>query len=146
MSERAMRQLLRARELLRTVVGGTWSPPSLHLSMAHDAAESALRAILYAQGVTWQGERRPDLIACEKKESLGEVWTKLEPWLDEYAWLWTWKKQLRCRRFDEFPKIDPSEARQMVDRATECARRIVEIAESVLHVPGTFSDRVSFTP
>jgi len=143
-SERALRQLQRARELLRTVVGGTWSPPSLHLSMAYDAAESALRAILYARGVTWRGERRLDLIASEKKELLGEAWVRLEPWLDDYAWLWSWKKEVRRKRFDELPKIDRAEAREMVDRATECARRIVEIAETVVRIPDTFNGPVSY--
>lgn len=142
MSERAARQLQRARELLRTVAGGTWSPASLHVSVAHDAAESALRAILYARAVSWRGERRPDMVAREKKALLEDLWPQLEPWLEEYAWLWTWKKQIRRKRFDQLPKIDPSEARAMTDRATECATELVRIAESLVQISDNFDSPV----
>lgn len=135
MPSRAESRLLRAREFLRTLLGGTWSSPFLHLVVAHDAAENALRAILCARRITRQGRRRPDLIASNKKQHLEDVWPQLEPLLDDYAWLRTWKERARQGRLDDIQQADPEEQRAMIERAAKCAQQLVEIAEAVVRIP-----------
>lgn len=105
---------------------------SISVALAQDAAEQALRAILYVRGITRQGDHRPDEKAREHQALLKDLWPDLEPQLVEYAWLWKYRNQARYQHVDAPPIAEPEIIHQDVERAASCVRVLIAIAERIV--------------
>lgn len=103
------------------------------LALAQDAAEQALRSILFARGISRQGDHRPDLNAQCHKHLFADLWSELEPQCAEYSWLWHWRNQARYSYTDAPPISEPEITAETMNRAVACARALTSLAETVVH-------------
>ena len=130
MNDRTRSHLLKARQLEQSIRDDQL--PSVRITQAQDAAEHAFRAILFGMGIKRVREHRLDVMAQEHHQQLVDVWPRLAPLLNEYAWLWEWRNSARYRHVDVPAYSDPPITDEMVERAKRTTRRLIEIAETLV--------------
>jgi hypothetical protein len=128
-----MSHLLKAQHHLRLMEGEGSNPlRSITMELAHDAAENAFRAVLFARGISRQGDHRPDTKALEHLDAFEDIRREIEVLAAEYAWLWPWRNVVRYKHVDTADTSDPEISSETLGRAQMCARRLVALAEHVV--------------
>src|SRR5688500_6563461 len=96
--DRTRSHLLKAQQLEMSIREDAL--PSIQITQAQDAAEHAFRAILFGMGISRLGRHRLDEVARQHRAELDDVWSRLVPWLEEYAWLWDLRNVARYNHVD----------------------------------------------
>ncbi len=135
MIDRTRSSLMKAKQLEKSIDAQVL--PSLQITQAQDAAEHAFRAILFGMSVSRVGNSRGgrhelDQIARMHRNQLGQIWFRLEPLLDEYAWLWQLRNVARYDHIDMPPFSDPPITPDMLNRAKSIVLGLIGIAESLI--------------
>jgi len=106
--------------------------PSVQITLAQDAAEHAFRAILYGMSISRIGTHRLDTIARKNQDQLKDIWLWLEPFLDEYAWLWEFRNIARYSHVDSPSYSEPPIDKDMVERAIQIAKGLLLLAKRMV--------------
>jgi len=106
--------------------------PSVQITLAQDAAEHAFRAILYGMSISRIENHRLDKIARKNQDQLKDIWFRLEPFLDEYAWLWELRNIARYSHVDSPSYSEPPINKDMVERAKQIVKGLLLIAKRMV--------------
>lgn len=130
MTDRTRSHLLKAQQLEQSIRDD--QPPSVRITQAQDAAEHAFRAILFGMGINRVRVHRLDLVARKHQDQLGDVWLRLAPLLDDYAWLCERRCVARYKHVDVPDFSDPPISDETVDHAKRTTRGLIIIAETLI--------------
>jgi len=106
--------------------------PSIQITFAQDATEHAFRSILYAMSINRLGDHRLDEIARKNECKLQDIWLRLEPLLDEYAWLWELRNISRYSHVDSPAYSEPLITKEMTIRAMKIVNDLLFIARRMV--------------
>jgi hypothetical protein len=129
-TDRTRSHLLKAQQLKAGIRADTLA--SVQITQAQDAAEHAFRAILFGMSVNRMSDHRLDLVARQHQAQLADIWPRLEPLLEDYAWLWELRNVARYSHIDAPPVAHPHITADDLDRAKRLARSLIVIAERLI--------------